>query len=153
MVKVAITMALFWVAAATVACAADEPVIASIKTVQGNCSVRRGAQTLPATEGMHLQLGDVLVTSTDGGLAFIMRDGTRVSLGPQTELTVDQFAYDPSHGKFALLLKLGSGILAYVSGKIATFSPESVRVQTPVATIGVRGTKFVVGLGVSLRTP
>jgi hypothetical protein len=76
-----------------------------------------------------------------------------VSLGPQTELTVDQFAYDPSHGKFALLLKLGSGILAYVSGKIATFSPESVRVQTPVATIGVRGTKFVVGLGVSLRTP
>ena len=153
MVKVVIIVALFWVAAATVASAADEPVIASIKTVQGNCSVRRGAQTLPATEGMHLQLGDVLVTSTDGGLAFIMRDGTRVSLGPQTELTVDQFAYDPSHGKFALLLKLGSGILAYVSGKIATFSPESVRVQTPVATIGVRGTKFVVGLGVSLRTP
>ena len=153
MVKVILTAALFWVAAATVACAADEPVIASIKTVQGNCSVRRGAQTIPATQGMHLQLGDVLVTSTDSGLAFIMRDGTRVSLGPQTELTVAQFAYDPSHGKFALLLKLGRGILAYVSGKIATFSPEAVRVETPVATIGVRGTKFVAGLGVSLRTP
>ena len=153
MVKVVITLALFWVAAATVAWAADEPVIASVKTVRGNCSVRRGAQTLPTTEGMHLQLGDVLVTSTDGGLAFILRDGTRVSLGPQTELTVEQFAYDPSHGDFALLLKLGRGILAYVSGKIATFSPEAVRVQTPVATIGVRGTKFVAGLGVSPRTP
>ena len=153
MVKVVITAALLWIATATVAGAAGEPVIASVKTVHGKCSVRRGAQTLPATEGMHLQLGDMLVTPTDGNLAFIMRDGTRVSLGPQTELTVDQFAYDPSHGKFALLLKLGGGILAYVSGKIATFSPEAVRVQTPVATIGVRGTKFVAGLGVSPRTP
>ncbi len=102
---------------------------------------------------MHLEIGDVLRTGTDSRLGFIMRDGTRVSLGPDTELSVDQSAYDPSHGKFALLLNLGRGLLAYISGKIAAFSPEAVRVQTPVASIGVRGTKFVIGLGMNPATP
>lgn len=147
-------MTLIWLClVAATAWAADEPVIASIKTVQGNCVVQRGSQTLPATEGMHLQLGDMLKTVPGGGLALIMRDGTRVSLGPETDLTIDQFAYDPSHSKFALVMNLARGILAYISGKIATFSPEAVRVQTPVASIGVRGTKFVVGLGISPGIP
>ncbi len=149
MTKAVMTAILFCISAATIAWAADEPTIASVKTVQGNCVVQHGSQTIPATEGMHLQVGDVLKTGSDSRLAFMMRDGTRVSLGPGSELSVDQFAYDPSHGKFALLLNLGRGILGYVSGKIAAFSPEAVRVQTPVASIGVRGTKFVVALGVS----
>jgi len=153
--KFAITVTLFCVVAATVAWAAEEKeqAIASIKTVQGSCSVRRGSQMLPATVGMHLELGDLLRTGSNSHVAFIMRDGTRVSLGADTELSIDQFAYDPSHGKFALLLNLGRGLLAYVSGKIASFSPEAVRIQTPVASIGVRGTKFIVGLGLPPGTP
>lgn len=153
MSKLVIAATLFCAIAVAGAWAADQPPVASLKAVQGSCFIQRGAQAVAATEGTHLQVGDVLRTGADGRLGFIMRDGTRVSLGPQSELTVDQFAYDPSHGKFALLLSLGRGILAYVSGKIATFSPEAIRVQTPVASIGVRGTKFVVGLGISPGTP
>jgi len=134
--------------AAIVASAAD-PFSGSIKAVQGNCSVQRDAETIAATEGMHLLERDTLITGSDGRLAVIMHDGTRLSLGPDTRLSITQFAYNPSDKKFALLLDLGRGILAYVSGKIATFSPEAVRVQTPVGSIGLRGTKFVVGLGVS----
>ncbi len=153
MTRIVITATLFCIAATTAAWAAGESAVGSVKTVQGNCWVQRKSKTVSATEGMHLEIGDLLRTGADGRLAFIMRDGTRVALGPGTELSVDQFAYDPSHGQFALLLSLGRGILAYISGKIATFSPEAVRVQTPVASIGVRGTKFVIGLGVSPRTP
>ena len=151
MSKRAIATILFCLMAATLLAAA-EPVVGSIKSVQGHCSVRRGSQTGSATQGMHLQVGDLLKTGSDGRVSFIMRDGTRVSLGPETELAINQFAYDPSHDKFALILNLSRGILAYISGKIARFSPEAVRVQTPVASIGVRGTKFVVGLGVSRGT-
>lgn len=131
--------------------AAEEPYIASAKIVEGACLVLRGAQSIPAKEGMHLQTGDSLKTGSDGRLSFIMHDGTRVSLGPDTELTVDQFAYDPSHKNFSLVLNLARGILAYVSGKIASFSPDAVKLRTPVAMVGVRGTKFVIGLGVSLE--
>jgi hypothetical protein len=148
MKSLVITTVFFCFGAAIVARAAD-PVTASIKAVEGNCSVQRGAETLAATQGMHLLERDALITGSDGHLAVIMRDGTRLSLGPDTKLSIVQFSYNPSDRKFALLLDLGRGILAYVSGKIASFSPEAVRVQTPVGSIGMRGTKFVVGLGVS----
>lgn len=148
MKRFVIATALFCFGAAIIASAADT-VSGSIKAVQGNCSVQRGAETLAATEGMHLLERDALITGSDGHLAVIMRDGTRLSLGPDTKLSIVQFAYSPIDKKFALLLDLGRGILAYVSGKIASFSPEAVRVQTPVGSIGLRGTKFVVGLGVS----
>jgi len=72
-----------------------------------------------------------------------------LSVGPNAKLSIVQFVYNPGEKKFGLLLDLSRGVLAYVSGKIAGFSPESVRVQTPVGSIGLRGTKFVVGLGVA----
>ncbi len=132
---------------------ADDAAIASLKTVQGSCWVQRGSQGMAATEGLHLQTGDLLRTGPNGRLGVMMRDGTRLALGPGTELSIDQFAYDPSHSKFALFLNLGRGILAYISGKIAKFSPEAVRVQTPSGSIGVRGTKFVVTVGVAPGAP
>ena len=127
---------------------ATELVIGSIKTVQKSCSIQRGTETIPATEGMHLLVQDALITGPDGHTAVMMRDGTRLSLGPNTELKFDKFSYDPMDGEYALLLDLGRGILAYISGKIASFSPESVKVQTPVGILGLRGTQFVVGLDV-----
>jgi hypothetical protein len=95
---------------------------------------------------MHLVLNDVLVTSADGQLGVILEDGTRLSLGPNTELTVDRFVYEPADGKFGLLLRLGRGLLAYISGGIARFSPQSVTVETPVGVIGLRGTKFAISI-------
>jgi len=95
---------------------------------------------------MHLLLNDVLATSADGHLAAILQDGTRISLGPNTELKVDRFVYEPVEGKFGLVLRLGRGVLAYISGKIAQFSRESVSVETPVGVIGLRGTEFAVSI-------
>lgn len=123
-----------------------ESVLGSVKTARGGVVVRRGATAIPATEGMHLFLNDVLQTSGDGQLGAILQDGTRIALGPNTELTIDRFVYEPADGKFGLLLRLGRGVLAYVSGKIARFAPESVSVETPVGIIGLRGTHFAVSI-------
>ena len=143
--KILMATMFFCLSAAIVANAAGA-LAGSIKTVRGKCSVRRGTETIPAIAGFHLLEGDALITGSDGHIGVIMHDGTRLSLGPDTELSIDKFIYNPSDGKFALLLKLGRGMLAYVSGKIASFSPEAVKVQTPVGLIGLRGTEFVVGL-------
>lgn len=125
---------------------AAEPVAGSVKAVRGGTVIRRGAETIPAREGMHLLVHDVLQTSSDGRLGVILQDGTRVSLGPDTELKIDQFVYEPAGGKFGLFLRMARGIMAYVSGKIAQFSPESVHVETPVGVVGLRGTQFAVSL-------
>ncbi|MEO8663279.1 MAG: FecR domain-containing protein [Bryobacteraceae bacterium] len=115
-----------------------------MKIVQGGASVIRNTETIPAREGMHLLVGDSLQTGGDGRLGVILQDGTRLSMGPNTRISIDQFLYEPAQAQFGLVLKLARGVMAYISGKIAQFSPESVRVETPVAVCGLRGTELAV---------
>lgn len=124
----------------------EEAIVGSVKTVRGSVVVRRGAETIACREGLHLVALDVLQTSADGRVGMILQDGTRISIGPNSELKIDRFIYQPASSKFDLLVRLIRGVMAYTSGKIAKFSPESVRVETPVGTIGIRGTHFAVSL-------
>jgi len=125
---------------------AAEGEIGSIKSVQGGAAIRRGPERIPAREGAHLMVNDVLETSADGRLGLILQDGTRLAMGPNTELNINKFVYQPAEGKFALLLRLGRGVLAYVSGKIASFSPQAVSVETPAGVLGLRGTQLAISL-------
>ena len=124
-----------------------EPIAGSVKTVQGSAVVRRGAQTIPATEGMHLLVNDILQTSANGRLGAILQDGTGIGLGPSTELKIDSFIYEPADGKLSLILRLARGVLAYFSGRIARLSPGAVTVETPVGVMGLRGTHTAVSIG------
>ena len=146
MLRGAILALILLVAGAMTSARAADPFIGSIKTVQGAATVQRVSASLPVTVGQHLLAQDVLRTGADGHLAFILRDGTRVSLGSNSEMKLDQFVYDPAQSNYALVLDLAKGVLAYISGKIAKFSPEAVKLQTPVGIIGVRGTHFAVAL-------
>jgi hypothetical protein len=53
---------------------------------------------------------------------------------------LDHFEFAPADGRFGLVLKFVRGVAAYVSGRIAKLSPDSVRLETPAAIVGVRGT-------------
>jgi hypothetical protein len=116
----------------------------TVKTAEGGVTVRRGTQSMPAAGGMHLMVEDVLQTSADGRLGAILQDGTRIGLGPNTELKIDSFVYEPSDRKFGLLLRLARGVFAYVSGRIAKLAPGAVTIETPVGVIGLRGTQLAV---------
>jgi hypothetical protein len=126
--------------------AGSETFVGSVKMAQGGAVLHRGVNTTPIQEGMQLLLNDVLQTSADGRLGVILEDGTRIALGPNTELKVDRFVYQPVEGTFGLVLRLGRGVLAYISGKIAQFSPESVSIETPVGVIGLRGTSVAISI-------
>ena len=121
-------------------------VIGAVKSAQGTAVVHRGSQDIPGQEGMHLLLHDVLRTSSNGRIGAILQDGTRLSLGSNTEVKIDDFVYQPVDGKFALLLRMAQGAMSYLSGKIAQFSPESVKVETPVGVVGLRGTHLAISL-------
>lgn len=125
---------------------AAETAIGSVKTVQGAASIRRGAVALPAKQGMHLLPQDVLSTGGDGTIGVILHDGTRLSLNANSEIRMAEFVYQPVSGQFSLVLQLIRGAAAYVSGRIAELSPQSVKLETPVAMLGLRGTKFIASL-------
>jgi hypothetical protein len=123
-----------------------QPIAGSVKKVTGDAVLRRGGARMPVTEGMHILPHDVLETPADGSVGIILHDGTRVAMGANTTLEIDRFVYEPSDGKLGLLLRLVRGAMVYVSGKIAQFSADSVRVETPVGVVGLRGTEIAISL-------
>jgi hypothetical protein len=122
--------------------AADD--VGRVKVVKGQVAIERGSQTLPATVGMALQEGDVIVTGRDGATGITFSDDSLLSVGPDSALAVDRFAFDTTThaGRFDTSLRRGT--LSAVSGKIAKQSPDAMKVRTPSTILGVRGTEFVV---------
>jgi hypothetical protein len=111
-----------------------------IKVASGSAFIVRAASTEPAREGQFVFETDSLRTGADGRLGITLKDDTRVSLGPNSEVRVDKFVYAPADGQLGLMLYFARGVVAYVSGRIAKLSPDSIRLVTPAAIVGVRGT-------------
>jgi hypothetical protein len=99
---------------------------------------------IPPQIGDKILMGDSLKTGPEGSLGMIFKDDTLLSIGPQSEITISEFLFSPAEGKLSIVTRLLKGTAAYLTGIIAKLSPESVRFETPVANIGIRGTKFAV---------
>jgi hypothetical protein len=135
---------------AAVPAAAQQPAPAGrIKVVSGSAFVVRGAAVLPAEVGQEVFEADRVRTGSDGRLGITLKDDTRFSLGPASEVHLSRFAYAPSQGRLALALNVVRGVAAYVSGRIAKLAPDAVRLEAPGAIVGVRGT--TVAMSVSPR--
>ncbi len=130
-------------ALAGTAMAAD---IGQIKVSKGDVQIQRGAAKQPAKVGMGIQASDVVVTGADGSAGLTFSDNSLVSVGPNSEFAIDKYAFDSTThaGEFEGSLKKGK--LAAVSGKMVKQSPESMKIRTPSAVMGVRGTEFVVSV-------
>jgi hypothetical protein len=129
---------------ATAAWAAEPAPIGAVKSVSGDARIVRAGQEIKAEAGTALQQQDVLKTGADGALGVTFRDNSTVSLGPNSDLAVETFVFEPAEKKFGFVSRMTRGTALFVSGAMAKLSPESVSVATPTSTIGVRGTKFLV---------
>jgi len=118
--------------------------IGLVKVAKGSVQIQRGAAKLPATVGTALQSSDVVVTGADGSAGITFTDNSLVSVGPNSVFAIDKYAFDTTThvGQFEGNLKQGR--LAAVSGKMVKQSPDSMKIRTPSAIMGVRGTEFVV---------
>jgi hypothetical protein len=91
--------------------------------------------------------GDVVTTGTDGSVGITFADNTLLSAGPNSVLSIDRFVFDSTTHQGSFESSLRRGTLAVVSGKLAKQSPEAMKVKTPAAMLGVRGTEFLVRTG------
>jgi hypothetical protein len=126
------------------AAGADDETIGSVKIATGSVLILRDGQSTPARPGFKLHSGDTLETGPDGRIGVTLRDDSLLSLGPSSRIVVEKFLFVPAEAKLGLTARLLRGTLAYVSGLIGRLAPESATFVTPVATIGVRGTRFAV---------
>jgi hypothetical protein len=131
-------------AAASALAQPPRPAAGRIKLASGAAFVVRAGVEAPARAGQEVFEADSLRTGADGRLGMTLKDDTRVSIGPNSEMRVSRFLYAPAEGAMALVLQVLGGAVAYVSGRIARLSPDSIRLETPAAIVGVRGTTLAI---------
>ena len=117
--------------------------IGAIGQVQGSGVLERGKSIIIDGEvGAAVQSMDEAVTA-NGTMRIDFVDETRVELTEQSRLVIDEFVYDPANDIGSLSIKASLGTVRYASGQIAKKYKQNVKISTPSATIGVRGTDFV----------
>lgn len=124
---------------------ATAAVAGMVKLLEGAATVTKAHPhtTHAVTLGMSLHEGDVIQTGKDAELHIVMDDGAYLAVRSETHvrLTRHQMTGQATDQAWLDLLK---GALRYVSGWIGTSNPHAFRLQTPAATLGIRGTDFEV---------
>ena len=108
----------------------------------GSGVLERGREIIDGGKGIGVQPMDTAVTAK-GRMRIDFIDDTRVDITEHARLVIDDFVYDPNAGTGKLGLRATLGTVRYASGAIAKNSRRNVSIKTPSATIGVRGTDFV----------
>jgi hypothetical protein len=115
-----------------------------VKTSKGSASAERAGARVALVPGTAVNQGDRILTGADGYVGITMLDDTLLTLGPNSNVALDSYAFDPKTHDGSFLASVTKGTLSVVTGLIARHSPESFAVKTRISTMGVRGTEFVV---------
>ena len=116
--------------------------VGEIGTIKGSGVLERGKAVIEGTTGVGVQSLDTAVTAK-GRMRIDFVDETRVDITEHSRLLIDEFVYDPANGVGKLSIKASLGTVRYASGQIAKKYQQNVKIRTPSATIGVRGTDFI----------
>lgn len=121
----------------------------------GKIETAKGSFTLTRADGVVLQanLGpgaggakigdpvfqrDTIQTGADAKVGLALNDGTAFNISPNARIVLDEFVYDPKSKSNSALISLTKGTFTFIAGKVA--KTGSMKVETPVATMGIRGT-------------
>ena len=123
---------------------ATTDVIGIVKATSGEVFITRTHTVHPVAPLMKLSEGDLIVTGPTGSVGLIFNDDTVASLGPNSQFVVDAFHFNPAEQELSFVSRLIKGTFCFITGQIAKLAPDKVQFTTPEATLGVRGTKFLV---------
>lgn len=123
---------------------ADGPAIAQVKTVTGDVAIVRNGSRVAVKVGDPVFEKDTIETGADGAIGLTFIDNTVMSTGPDSEISMEQYRFDSSNFNGAMLADMRKGTVTMVSGDIARSSPGAMKVRTPTAILGVRGTRFAI---------
>jgi hypothetical protein len=117
--------------------------VGEIGQIKGSGVLERdGDIVIEGNAGVGVQSMDEAVTA-NGTMRIDFIDETRVELTEQSRLIIDEFVFDPANDIGSLSMKASLGTVRYASGQIAKKYKQNVKISTPSATIGVRGTDFI----------
>ena len=94
--------------------------------------------------GSKIYFGDTIIVKAQSTAQILLLDETALTIGEKSELTIDDFVYDPKSkvGKIVSNIKIGT--VRIITGEISNQNPDNLEVNIPTGSIGARGTEFVV---------
>ncbi len=129
-------------AAPEAAIAAGPASIGLVDKVENEANIVTGDTVAPAVVGTPVHMKDELRTGPEGRLQITFRDNTVLTLGEKASIVIDRYVYDPDANVGETMLLATKGAFRFASGHIKELTRSKIRVSTPVADIGVRGTEF-----------
>ncbi len=82
---------------------------------------------------------EVILTASKSATEIVFSDETKIKLGPESEITLDEFVHDPDPTRSKMIVSFATGVFRFVSGKL---DRSAYQILTPTATMGIRGTSF-----------
>ena len=119
----------------------------SVKAQAPNTTVGRVVQS-----GKPIFLNDHVTTDAAGKLQVLLLDETVFTLGPSSDMVLDEFVYNPDSHEGHVAARVTKGVFRFVTGKVAQKDPKSMQVRLPAGTIGIRGTMVIGEAGASEST-
>jgi len=116
--------------------------IGTITDCEGHCTAQSINESSPRilSVGAPLYQNDLLKTGSDGKLSFLLADDSYFDLSAHGEMTIDRFIFDPEGAHNSFLGTVSTGGFRLVSGLIAKAGEHAMVIDTPTATLGIRGT-------------
>lgn len=130
--------------AQTATTAADAARMGTFKQVQGEIQLGQEPGRAAPASGDALRQGDRVRTGQTGGASIVLKDGTVLTMGPNSTVDLSQFQFDSTTQSGNFVLDLLQGSVRVVTGLLAKANPERFKVRTPTSVVGVRGTDFIV---------
>ena len=113
--------------------------IGAASTISNRVEGYFGGDARTLAVGSEVFQNELVRTGLASDAKLIFLDDTNLSVGPQSEVTLDRFVYDPDHNAGAVVVRATRGIFRFVTG---SQRPQNYLIATPIASIGVRGTIF-----------
>ena len=115
-----------------------------IKTVRGQVRIERGTNQLEAKVGDPVQENDRVSVQMGSSIGISLSDETLLSLGQNSVMVIDRYSFNPVTREGRVETSILKGTFRFVTGLIGWLNPGAIKVTTPTAVIGVRGTYFIV---------
>ena len=133
---------LVWMAGQVDAIAAER--IGQVKVASGTVTIVRDGQVIGVEAGSELYEKDLIETGPDSAVGMTFSDNSRMSLGPESSLTLESYSYQAGGKQDGFNARLRAGSLTAASGNIAKSRPLAMKVLMPSTVLGVKGTEFAV---------
>ncbi len=119
----------------------SESPIGAAQNVQGHATVTRADGTVDViAEGTPIYQGDVVETDAQGAVNIVFIDETSLAVSANAHLSIDDYTFDPQTENGSTHISILRGIFVFTSGLIGRDDPDDVQINTPVGSIGIRGT-------------